>query len=45
MTISRRAFNKGIAGAAGFAAMGSFGSAQAARDNELNILCRQSKLV
>ena len=39
MQISRRAFNAGLASAAGLAAMGSIGKAHAARNNELNILC------
>ena len=39
MKLSRRSFNKGIAGATGLAALGPMGAAQAARDTELNILC------
>ena len=39
MKLSRRSFNKGMASAAGLAALGPMGAAHAARDNELNILC------
>lgn len=39
MDISRRAFNAGLAGAAGLAALGPLGKAEAARNDELNILC------
>ncbi len=40
MRISRRKFNRSVAGAAGLAALGQFAPAWAgARDNELNILC------
>lgn len=39
MTINRRQFSLGLAGAAGLAALGPAGRAFAARDNEMNILC------
>ena len=39
MRITRRTFNRSLAGAAGLAALGHVPSALAARDNELNILC------
>ena len=39
MKLSRRSFTKGMASAAGLAALGPMGAAHAARDNELNILC------
>jgi len=39
MKLTRRAFSAGVAGAAGMAAMGRFGPAMAARNNEMNILC------
>jgi len=39
MKLTRRAFSAGVAGAAGMAAMGKFGPAMAARNNEMNILC------
>lgn len=39
MKLTRRAFSAGVAGAAGMAAMGRFGPASAARNNEMNILC------
>jgi spermidine/putrescine transport system substrate-binding protein len=39
MTISRRQFNKGVAGAAGLAAMGTVGRAFASRNDQMNILC------
>lgn len=39
MKLTRRAFSAGVAGAAGMAAFGGMGSALAARDNEMNILC------
>lgn len=39
MKITRRQFNKAMAGAAGLAAMGSFSSAFAARNDQMNILC------
>lgn len=39
MKLTKRAFSAGMAGAAGMAAMGQFGPAMAARNNEMNILC------
>ncbi len=39
MKLTRREFSKGLAGAAGLAALGVPGAAQAARNNEMNILC------
>ncbi len=39
MKLSRRSFTKGMASAAGLAALGPIGAAHAARENELNILC------
>jgi len=39
MTISRRQFNKAVAGAAGLAAMGTVGGAFASRNDQMNILC------
>jgi spermidine/putrescine transport system substrate-binding protein len=39
MTISRRQFNKGVAGAAGLAAMSTVGRAFASRNDQMNILC------
>jgi spermidine/putrescine transport system substrate-binding protein len=39
MTISRRQFNKAVAGAAGLAAMGTAGRALASRNDQMNILC------
>lgn len=39
MKISRRTFNKGIAGVTGLAMSGTVGSALAARDDQMNILC------
>jgi len=39
MKLNRRQFNRGIAGAAGLAALGPMGRAFAARNDEMNILC------
>ncbi|MFT5274947.1 MAG: spermidine/putrescine transport system substrate-binding protein [Saprospiraceae bacterium] len=39
MNITRRKFNQGIAGLAGYTALGSLGMTQAARNDQLNILC------
>ncbi|HMB76168.1 MAG TPA: PotD/PotF family extracellular solute-binding protein [Kiloniellaceae bacterium] len=39
MKMTRRAFNAGLAGATGLAALGLGNPARAARDNEMNILC------
>ncbi len=39
MSLSRRTFNKTLAGVAGIATLGSVAPAWAARDDELNILC------
>ena len=39
MKISRRTFNKGIAGVTGLTMSGAVGSALAARDDQMNILC------
>lgn len=39
MTITRRAFNAGLAGIAGMAAVGPMRAAHAARNDQLNILC------
>ncbi len=39
MKLSRRSFTQGMASVTGLAALGSMGTARAARDNELNILC------
>ncbi len=39
MHLTRRKFNKTLAGVAGLGALGPMGRAYAARDNEMNILC------
>tara|TARA_B100000408_G_C10301771_1_gene224859 strand:+ start:535 stop:1668 length:1134 start_codon:yes stop_codon:yes gene_type:complete len=39
MKLSRRSFTKGIVGAAGLTMLGPLGHLQAARNNQLNILC------
>lgn len=39
MKLTRRSFNKSLGAVAGAAALGRFGSASAARNDELNILC------
>ncbi|MFK7859324.1 MAG: PotD/PotF family extracellular solute-binding protein [Granulosicoccus sp.] len=39
MKLTRRSFNKSLGAIAGAAALGTLGSASAARNNELNILC------
>lgn len=39
MKLTRRAFSKGVAGAAGLAALGPMGKIHAARNDEMNILC------
>lgn len=39
MKLTRRSFNKTLGAVAGAAALGQFGSASAARNDELNILC------
>ena len=39
MKISRRTFNKGIAGVTGLAMSGTIGNALATRDDQMNILC------